>query len=351
MATKKIKVGIIGAGDISRNQHIPAYKKFAEVDLAALCDVNRPLAEKLAAESGISKVYDDPAKMLAAEKPDAVSICTPNWLHAPQTIMALKAGCHVLCEKPMALNVRDAQKMAATAKQTRKILMIPFRTQFTTRAQHLKKIIAKGELGRIDHVKTGWLGDQPSFGGKWFVAREKSGGGPVIDRGVYLVNAVLWLLGNPEVVSISASTSNLIGKRDPGFGVEDMAGAFIRLKNGATVFIEVSYMLNGTPGAYMFLHGDKGGAEWVIFGDIFGARPPVTIFTRKDGKPEPQTPDIKISNAFENIIAAFLSAIKTGKQPPASGWEGLYGAKVLEGIYESARRKKEIAVRIKFVQS
>lgn len=329
-----LRVGIIGAGQISQGNHIPFYQKLNKVKIVAISDVNKERAAKLAKEFGISKVYTDHKQMLDKENLDIISVCTPNFLHASQTIDSLEAGCHVLCEKPMALNAKEAEEMVRVAKTNKRKLMIPLRFQFTSEAQYLKKLIDKEELGDIYYIKSGWIRQQTIRTEKdWFARKEKSGGGCLIDIGVYMVSVALWLMNYPQVLSISASTYQKLGRqaKSKSYDVDDLASAFIRLDNGATLFIEVSWALNAAPGIYTILCGEEGGAEIRY--------PSLKIYKEKKGKIETIVPETGKKISF---IDYFVDCIRKDKEPEANGEQGLKVMKVLDGIYQSAKEKREI---------
>lgn len=214
--------------------------------------------------------------------------------------------------------------------------MIPFRFQFSPEAQSLKKLISKGELGKIYYAKSGWVRDKTSFKEKdsWFTMKEKSGGGSLIDIGVYMINTALWLMGNFNAASISASTYQKFKDRADTkiYDVEDLSSAFIRLKNGATLFIETSWALNSRPQRYVALCGEKGGA------DLY----PLRIYKEKNGKMITATPRVIKKRSFHLIAQEFISSIEERREPEANGEQGLKVMKIIGAIYASARGKKEI---------
>ena len=329
---RKIRYGIIGAGDIAQKNHLPSFESFPEVELIALSDINKERLEKVSKEFDIPLAFTDYKKMLSDVHLDAVSICTPNFLHSTQTIDCLNASCHVLCEKPMAINLEEAEMMVRIAEEKNKNLMIPFRFQFSPEAQTLKKLINKGELGIIYYAKSGWIRGETIFKEKdsWFTKKEKSGGGCLIDIGVYMINVALWLMGNPEASSVSASTYQKLQTYD--VKVEDLALAFIKLKNGATLSIETSWALNIDPKIYVSLCGEKGGA------DLY----PLKIYKREEGKVIIVMPEITKEDNFRLIAKEFISSIKEERKAEGNGEQGLKVMKIIEAIYLSARKGKEI---------
>ncbi len=252
-----LTVGIIGVGGIANGKHLPGLSKVDEVRLAAFCDLVPKRAEKGAAQYGEddARVYTDYRKMLEECDLDVVHVCTPNISHSEITCDALEAGCHVLCEKPMAKTAAGARKMVETAKRTGKKLTIGYQNRLRPEVLHLKRLVEAGELGDIYYAKATALRRRgvPAWG--VFLDKEQQGGGPLIDIGTHALDLTLWLMDNHEPVSAFGSTfselgktpdlTNKMGSWDPDdFTVEDSAFGLIKFKNGATVQLETSWALN-----------------------------------------------------------------------------------------------------------
>lgn len=343
-----VKVGIIGAGSIGKI-HVKSFKAVPDAEIAALVDIDRAEAEKVAKENDIPKVYTDYKEMLKDETIDAVSICTPNYLHAPMTIDALEAGKHVLCEKPMTVNGELAQKMVDTAKRTGKTLMVALCWRFSQEMQTLKQIVEDGTLGEIYYAKAGILRTEgiPGMGG-WFTTKEKSGGGPLMDLAPHFLDLAAWFMGFPKPVSVKGFSYAKIGPKGKGkggwatpveggtFDVEDLAGGLIRFENGASLLIEMSwatYIREDV--SYIDLIGDKGGAHlW-----------PFTVTTEVHGKRVDITPKVRGGDTYKAEAEHFVECIKTGKKPLPTGEDGLYSVKIIEAIYRSAKEGREVEIR------
>ena len=259
----KLKIGIIGTGGISE-VHIEGYKKHADAEVYALCDINKERAEASAKRHGVplERVFTDKAEMLrAVPELDAVSVCTWNNEHAPCTIAALKAGKHVLCEKPMAMNSKEAMAMKAAAEKAGKLLMIGFVRRHGNDAKLVKDFVDNGHFGDIYYAKAAYLRRNGNPGG-WFSDKARSGGGPLIDLGVHVIDFVRYVMGNPQPVSVYGATFHKLGNRanlktTKGYlaadakadtkeicDVEDLATALIRFDNGAVLSVEASFSLN-----------------------------------------------------------------------------------------------------------
>lgn len=335
-----VKVGIIGTG-IGR-YHAKGYVKVPDVEIKAFCDVDIDRARQVADEYGAKDVYTDYEKLLADDEIDAVSVCTPNALHAPMTIAAFQAGKHVICEKPISTNASDAKKMVAAGKESGKVFMMAFNNRFRGDTQTLKKCIEKGDLGDIYYAKTGWLRRKgiPRFG-TWFTQMEMAGGGPLIDLGVHVLDLTLWLMGNPKPVYVLGSTYAKFGPamakaQGKVYDVEDLAAAMVKLENGATVMLEASWHSHVEhEKIYSQLVGTKGGAEL----------DPLRIYTDLNG----QNADIQLQyprvEGHEAEIVHFVECIREKKTPIAQGEHGLHVQYILDALYESARTGKGVEIK------
>jgi len=265
----KLKVGVIGTGMIATAGHIPAWKSLEDdVEIVAVADILEDRAKLVAKTEGIPHAYGDWQKMLKEVDLDIVSVCTPNAYHKEQTIAALQAGAHVLCEKPVATSAADAEAMFQTADAADRVLLVGQSLRFTNRSRAAKEIMDSGRLGEVYFAETFFLRRRgiPKWG--QFHMKKHSGGGPIYDLGVHAIDLLYWLLGNPAVLAVSGATYTKFGSRDEGlatsladsgaplgvltprpydpkeFDVEDMAAGFIRLEGGITVAFKTSWAAN-----------------------------------------------------------------------------------------------------------
>ena len=206
-----MKIGIIGVGTIAAF-HIEAYQKNPNVEVYAFCDINEKRLKAMGEKYGVTRLYTDKDEMLKLEELDAVSVCTWNSAHAPCSIAALKAGKHVLCEKPMAMNADEARAMKQAADESGKLLMIGFVRRFGNDCAVVKDFLDNGEFGDLYFAKATYLRRHGAPGG-WFGDKSRSGGGPLIDLGVHVTDLARYLAGNPKPVSVYGVTFNKLGDR------------------------------------------------------------------------------------------------------------------------------------------
>ena len=351
----KWRVGIIGNGGICKGAHLEEYLNDDRIEVVALCDIIEERAQFLKDNYfPDADVYTDYKELLKDESIDSVDICTPNYLHSIIAVAAFEAGKHVFCEKPDAVSVEEALRMDAAAKKAGKTLMIMRNNRFVAPSQYAKKYIDAGKMGEIYCGRCGWQRRRgiPGKGG-WFTTKEQSGGGPLIDLGVHLIDLSIWLMGNPTPVAVSGNTYCKFADNDSSdsvnsdfgdkmadgtFDVEDLAMGMIRFDNGAVLQIEFSWASNiKSENRFVELRGTKSGLEW--------RNGKLEIFTEEDG----QLLDIAPSNINEKHghiynLRHFYDVVIEGTKPIFEPQQGIDMIKILCAIYESARTGKEIAL-------
>ena len=342
-----LRVGIIGLG-IGRS-HIRGYQEHPGAEVVAVCDLDAARCKEVAAQYGVDRRYSDTRDLFEDANLDVVSICVPNAFHKDLTLAAFEAGCHVLCEKPMALSAGQGEEMLAAAKRHHRRLMINFSFRFNAQAVALKRRVETGILGHIYYGRTLWHRRRgvPGFGG-WFGQKELSGGGPLIDLGVHRLDLALWLMGYPEPEWVIGNTWNpltapLAQQEGIKFDVEDFAVAMIRFRNGATLTLEASWAGNikendlmetrlwGTTGG--LLHRNR--AEGYEF--------EAELFIEREGSQFDMTlhePAPKPKSAMWH----FADAIINNRPHPAPGEEGLTVQRLLDAIYLSSERGEPIRI-------
>jgi predicted dehydrogenase len=344
---RKLRLGVIGVG--MGSGHVSGYQKDGRAEVAAVCDVNEERLLAAAERLGVprDRLYTEAAEMYRKADLDGVSIAVPNKFHAPLTLAAFKAGLHVLCEKPMAMTVKEAEAMLAAQRKAGKNLMINFSYRFLDMSCALKQQVEAGVVGDIYFGRTVWHRRRgiPGFGG-WFTNKELAGGGPLIDLGVHRVDLALWLMGYPDPVAISGSTYNVIAKElakraKKTFTVEDLACGIVKFANGASLLVEASWAVNNNQEEEMIttLYGTKGGLVQKNLNGTYQWR--AEVYTEEGGNFYTKVLD-KASVSSPSAYSEFVSSILEKRPPSAPGEDGLKVMKVLEGLYRSAETGKEI---------
>ena len=349
-----LKVGIIGAG-IGRS-HATGFAGVKDVEITAMAELNEARAAGVMKEFKIKEYYADYKDMLKSAGLDAISVGVPNFLHKQVVMDALKAGMHVICEKPMAMNAGEAEEMAALAKKKKKLLMIGFTNRFSADAKLLKSISLSGGLGDIYHGRAFCVRRRgiPGLGG-WFTTKNMSGGGGLIDIGVHIIDLALWQMGFPKPVAVSGQTYMKFGhKKDYNFvsmwgglvkrgrfDVDDYASAIIRLEGGKTITAEVGWACNsGEEGFKINILGDKAG----VILDL-GQKPPLTIYKEEYGKIVDVHPRCAEENGWVNEMTNFCNSIRGTEKPVSPAEHGVTIQKILDGIYLSSKLHREVKIK------
>jgi len=339
-----IRIGVIGAGGIS-SHHLQVIQEEARVDPVAIADISLEAANRMAETFQISRVYTDYEKMLESEDIDAVVVCVPNFLHAEVAIRALEAGKHVLSEKPMAMNVDLARQMKETADRSGKVLMIAQNNRFRGETLLAKKLVDENRMGKIYHAKTGWVRRNGIPGwGSWFTQKELSGGGPLIDVGVHVLDLTLWIMGYPKPVSVLGRTYDVFGPRKlklSGYGqlreqgiynVEDLAVAMIQFEDGSSLVLDASWASYiKEERVFLEIYGEQGGAS-LDFNEKT-----VTLYQDGDGAPMDTVYHPQTSNGRLALWQNFADAIEGKAEPICKPEEGIIIQKILDAIYLSAQ--------------
>lgn len=348
---EKIRVGIIGTGSIS-HCHMDGYRQLPHVDVVAACDINKQRVQEYARQYGIPHTYTDYNEMLKMDSLDAVSVCTWNNVHAPASIAALSAGKHVLCEKPLAMTIDEAEKIKKAAEQSGCLLMVGFVMRFEQKARMLGDMINKGHLGDIYFAKASYLRRAGNPGG-WFADKARSGGGPLIDLGVHVIDIAHYLMGQPRLTAVSGAVFNKLGSRENLKGVfrytaadattvcdvEDMAVAMLRFEGGAIMQIETSYSQHIENDFFSVeCYGSKGG---------FTYEPELKIFTEIDDYLIDLKPRIDTGSdddSFRRETAHFIECVAGREKCISPVADGVEIMRILCSIYDSASAGREISI-------
>ena len=347
---KKLKVAVVGVGGIA-GAHMPGWKASEDAELAAGCDVNGEALARWGAEHGVDKLYSSVEDIWQDDEIDIVDICTPNMYHAPLGIAALEAGKHVLCEKPLAPTPDEVRQMIAARDRSGKLLMTAQSVRFTGNARAFKDEVDAGALGEVYHARCWALRRAGVPVRPGFIQKEHSGGGPCIDIGVHMLDLALWLMGNPKPVSVNGVAIAPLAHQEgafsewgrapipPEYDVEDFAAGFVRFANGATLVLEMSWMLHhGGAENGVWLYGKDGGGHWPSC-EFFRSN----YETRQHYNHTLKLHDDGIGSHAEECIA-FARAVARGEASPVPAEESLQVVQILDGIYKSQETGAEIVL-------
>jgi len=338
VAPGKLRVAVIGAGFIGRD-HLAAYRQQRDVEVVGVADANPETASTAAAEAG-ARPYIDHRAMLAAEHPDAVSVCVPTALHLPVTQDVAAAGAHVLLEKPMAASVPDCDAIAAACARAGVTLMVGFTHRFHRELLEAKRLIGEGAIGPPSLAQDFFSFGEAAPWPAWYYDRELSGGGELMHDAVHLVDRLAWLIGSP-IVEVFGRTSSYARGID---GVEDGGVAVLRFESGAvaSLFVNQStYPLRSDaasvpmPGrSELEIHGPLGSIRYrtwhELVVDLAGAPSRTVSGDQRD--------------EMQREIAEFVAAIRERRAPSVGAQEGRQGIAVVQAIYRSAAAARPMPV-------
>ncbi|RXZ01536.1 Gfo/Idh/MocA family protein [Fictibacillus sp. S7] len=343
----KKRVAIIGGGQVAETVHVPYYLSRDDIELVAVVGQNADRVKNFAKRHGIPYYYTDTAEMYAAQKPHIVSVCTPNRFHYEHVMQALENGCDVMCEKPPAISADEAKKMKQEAEKNQCVLAYDFHHRFADDVSLLRKKVEEGMLGDIYVVKAQALRRCGIPGWGNFTNKSLQGGGPLIDLGVHMLDAALYVLGYPKIEKVTAKMFQKIGNKksygtfgewDPEtFEVEDSLFGFIELEGGRLLQLETSFALNIKETSIMNVKfcGDQAGAT------LF----PAQIYTDKRGELvsllERETAD---PERHQKSMAAFVDKCFGEDVMIADAKEGYIIQQLIEALYQSAEKGESVSL-------
>jgi len=351
---EKLKVGIIGLGGISHT-HIPGWEASEYAEIVAGCDINPDVLPAWGEAHGVSKLTTDPCDLFDDPEIDIIDVCSPNMYHVQQVVGALDAGKHVICEKPLAPTPDGIRQMIAARDRSGKLLMTAQHFRFRGVSRAMKAEIDTGFLGDVYHARSWMLRRNLLPSRPTFIYKEHSGGGPCIDIGVHILDLTLWLMDFPKPVAVNGVARAELAHHEGAFtswgdghipedaDVEDFAAAFVRFENGATLNIEVSWLLHhDTDGeaSKVWLYGTEGGCEW-----------PDAKFLSANYKTKQlynytlqRVKDTMEPHALECV--EFARAVAEGLPSPVPAEQSLYVQAILDGIYRSQEACGEVAIEV-----
>ena len=350
----KLKVAVIGCGTIANSAHIPAYMKNPDVEIKWFCDIIPERADAAVEKYGCGKAVYDYHEILNDPEIAAVSVCTPNAVHAPISIDFLKAGKDVLCEKPAARTYAEAKTMLDAQHETGKTLNIGVVNRFNDGVNKIKQLIDAGELGEVYHVYVSFRSHRsiPGLGGA-FTTKAIAGGGVLIDWGVHFLDIVMYCCGDPKPLTVSAETFSKLGCDMPGYtyvnmwaGPPDYSGTY-DVEEGVTGMVRTEGPIITMNGAwaqnigenemYIDFIGDKAGIRLQYGGDF-------KVYKAEHGSLVSYTPEFNSRNHFENEIDRFVECVRSGEKLASHIDTAIITAKMMQALYDSADAHREIVL-------
>ncbi|PPA69801.1 Gfo/Idh/MocA family protein [Jeotgalibacillus proteolyticus] len=335
----KLKIGVVGAGSIAQLRHLLEYADNEHVEVAAICDINEERANEAAEKFGIAKVFTD-YHDLVKEDLDAVSVCTPNYLHAPVSIAALEAGKHVLCEKPMATSKKEADQMIQAAEKAGKTLMIGHNQRLVESHQKARKWIAEGKLGKVFSFRTAfghpgpeaWSADGAD---SWFFKKDEAFIGAMGDLGVHKTDLIRYILGE-EMTEVAAMVETTAKKNTD---VDDNAVLLLKTESGIIGTLAASWSYKGKEDNSTVIYTEKGVLR-------LEDDPEYSVVLHKHDGTKEELSLGKIQSNEEGgqestgVIDHFVDSILTGKAPLITGEEGKKSLEVILGALKSDETKQ-----------
>jgi predicted dehydrogenase len=345
--------------------HLRSLQGFEKARVLGVYDVLGERARTTASQHGIPHVATSLEDLLSLPGLDGVIVCTPPFAHAQPTIAALEAGKHVLCEKPFALDPAEAERMVETAERVGKFLACcSARNRYTMGQQKAHALIERGDLGEVYHVRySEWrLRGRPGHHilpqSAWFLDRSRAGGGAMMDIAVYMIDSVLWLLGNPRVLSVTAQMRQLTDEPLPeGLtqNVEDHVVVMVQAEGGKSGIVETAWVANMNSADSLCVFGTKAGLRFDPLTKISAERiptedlPAVPLFGKDVYRPLeeqvfPLASWLERADVFGDVTRPFVEGILAGTPPMTPGCQALEVTRVISAAYRSVEEQRPVAL-------
>jgi predicted dehydrogenase len=334
---EKARIGIVGLGSVAQTIHLPILSRFSDVEIVAICDLDRAKAQFVADKFKVRRYYNNYEKMLIIEQDlDGIVICTPTVLHKEMAVAALEEKNNILVEKPLARTSKEAEDIAEAAKKSHQSLMVGMNNRFRPDAMILKSFITDKALGKLFYTKAGWF-KKLNTESAWLTKKTQSGGGVVLDLGIVMLDLSFWMMGYPEVREVTA-TNYFHHTKD----VEDSSIIFLKMKNGSTLTIEASWSFESTSD---FFYCDCFGTEGS------GSLNPFRIIKRMHGNlvnvapVSTETPQTLYRKSYENELKHWIGALRGLHTIISTGDEAAHRMKIIDSVYKSAKRGKAVIIQ------
>ncbi len=354
----KINVAVIGCGCIATSAHIPAYMASEHAEIKYFCDIIPERADKCVKENGCGKAVYDYHEILDDPDLDAVSVCTHNDMHSVISIDFMKHGKDVLCEKPAARILSEAEEMLKVSYETNRILSIGVCNRYSNAVNHIKKLIEEDELGEVYHVYASFRAHRsiPGLGGD-FTTFASSGGGSLIDWGVHYIDLVLYCLGEPTPVTASGEAFSKLGvdmknyvytgmwaKQSSNiesgtYDVDDSVTGLVRTKEGPVLSFTGAWAQNiDESDTFIDFCGTKGGIRLQYGGNF-------KFYSTKDGMLTTVSPQFNSNDIHHDEVLDFAKCICEGKRNRNDIKYAINTSKIMQAIYDSSSAHREMEIK------
>lgn len=351
---EKIKVAIIGCGNIANSAHIPAYMANPKAEIVCFCDIIRERAEAAVEKYEVGRAVTDYRELLNDKEIDAVSVCTPNNVHSTISIDFMRAGKDVLCEKPAARIYSEALEMQRVRRETGRLLNIGVCNRFNSSVNRIKELIEAGRLGEVYEVYISFRSHRsiPGLGGA-FTTKAIAGGGALIDWGVHFLDLVMYCCGDPKPITVSGQAFSKLGRNikeytytdmwagppveNGTYDVDDFVTGLIRT-DGPTLTFNGAWAQNiGKSEMFIDFIGDKAGIR-LDYGAGF------TMWSAENGALLETNPSFKMANAYQVEVDDFLDCITEGRTNAADIDNAVITSQIMQAIYDSSEQHREIVL-------
>jgi predicted dehydrogenase len=343
-ASKRTGFAVVGLGRIAERAVLPAFKHSRQAKLVALVSGDERKAARLASKFGASDFYsyDDYALCLNHPQVQAVYIATTNATHAEYTERAAAAGKHVLVEKPMATSVDDAQRMIEACRAAGVRLMVAYRKYFDPASVALKKLVKDGKLGRLKTMHSAFtIFVPPAKKANWHLDRRASGGGSLMDLGIYCVNTARWLVEKDPIEAMAYAWTV-----DPQRYNEVEESIAFRLNFPEGLVLQAASSFGAAQGHFLHLHGERG---WAALDPAFAWEEERRLFGKIGGRWFEKY--FKPTDEFALELDAFADSIRRKRDPEPNGVEGLRDLVIIQAIYRSARQNRPVPINVPYALS
>ncbi len=341
---RKLKWGVIGCGGIADRRTLPGMMLTDNCELVAVMDTNKAFADTVCEKYGAKYSFTDYNELLALDEVEAVYIASPVFCHKDQALAAVKAGKHILLEKPLGLSVSDSEEIIAACKAANIKLGVGFMMRFHAYHQAMRELIAKGTLGDIVSMRAQFTCWYPDIPGAWRQNKALSGGGALIDLGVHCIDLLMYISGLDAVECCGYADTQTFN-----YNVDDSASVIMKMENGANAYVDVNFNMPdssakcplefyGTRGSMIAqgtLSQEEGGSVEVL------VCPEDTGYDAQQNRSlvEPMALKVEFGNMYAKELTVFADAVLGDKEPPVNGENTLLVQKVIESIYTSGGGK------------